>query len=61
MTLSASFRLAFVPYNVGAVQKTLDAVSPAVEQAKKKYIEAHDIVVVSNTFSMPATCHVLST
>ena len=30
-----------------AVQKTIDAVSPSVELAKKKYIEAHDMVVVS--------------
>ena len=33
-----------------AVQKTMDAVSPSVEMAKKKYIEAHDLVVV--TFAM---------
>lgn len=35
-----------------AVQKTLDAVSPSVEMAKKKYIEAHDLVVVSSAVSL---------
>jgi hypothetical protein len=35
-----------------AVQKTMDAVSPSVEMAKKKYIEAHDLVVVRFTMSL---------
>jgi hypothetical protein len=37
--------------SVPAVQKTLDAVSPAVEQAKKKYIEAHDLVVTAPVYN----------
>lgn len=32
---------------MSAVQKTINAVSPSVELAKKKYIEAHDVIVVS--------------
>lgn len=40
-------KLAHMP----AVQKTLDAVSPSVELAKKKYIEAHDIVVTAPVYN----------
>ena len=47
MRLSADF-VSILP----AVQKTLDAVSPSVEMAKKKYIEAHDLVVVSFAVSL---------
>jgi hypothetical protein len=47
MRLSADF-VSLLP----AVQKTLDAVSPSVEMAKKKYIEAHDLVVVSFAVSL---------
>lgn len=34
-----------------AVQKTRDAVSPSVELAKKKYIEAHDILVTAPVYN----------
>ena len=37
-------------YRVCAVQKTLEKVSPSVELAKKKYIEAHDAVVKAPSY-----------
>lgn len=37
--------------NMPAVQKTLEAVSPSVELAKKKYIAAHDAVVTAPAYN----------
>mmetsp|Transcript_5656 Transcript_5656/g.16148 ORF Transcript_5656/g.16148 Transcript_5656/m.16148 type:complete len:294 (-) Transcript_5656:544-1425(-) len=37
-------------YNMPTVQKTLEKLSPSVELAKKKYIEAHDAVVQAPSY-----------